>query len=674
MAYDVLFVDHGNPGSNKTFQQLKEKIPYVVQAEQQIKTSPYWRVSSYADIQYFDFDWQPNVHEKHFKHCGINNYGLADNGISLEHTMPSELHINNLLKIDRTDKHEIFYVDTGSHKNFLPTLEKDHTVQMTRFFDSWQKVAKRCANKMNSEYCWIVPSDVDPNTIDFTWYPDFWETNYLHIFGSKYQKNSGVMFVHRDWLEDTAEFKYRNDFIVRGDASAYDKFFLDFFDDNSKISFSTFDTDASSVRFFDNHFDTIKRLTAKSTTKYFWVISGNCNYERFDFSWLPDEDTYDHLHTFPSNDQPYGDTFFIDKHSFDIKSKQVTNFKHYETINFNTQQSVKRIPYDSLVIGHFDFAKAIKDRYKDTPTKYFWITNSLATPLPREDFKYDFAPDYWSPATIYTFAPDNDVMLVPKEAGTWINEQVYDYPHVKKLNIQATEPYVFDTVFVSNGEPDEQKHWNIIKEKCPRAKWVQGVKGRTKAYQAMATASDTDWFYACFAKSEIIDEFDFTWQPDRLKAPCHYIFNGRQVINGLEYGHGGVIMYEKHLTLATNTPDLDFTLSAKHDVVPMLSTIVYAGETEFMAWKTSFRECIKLHRDVVNKNDVDAKYRLKIWRTVGKGKNGEWSMQGGNDAVEFYDAVNGKHEDLSKSYEWEWLQEYFTNKYTSIEKPVIINK
>ena len=52
MAYDVLFVDHGNPGSNKTFQQLKEKIPYVVQAEQQIKTSPYWRVSSYADIQY----------------------------------------------------------------------------------------------------------------------------------------------------------------------------------------------------------------------------------------------------------------------------------------------------------------------------------------------------------------------------------------------------------------------------------------------------------------------------------------------------------------------------------------------------------------------------------------------------------------------------------------------
>lgn len=674
MAYDVLFVDHGNPGSDKTYQQLKTQVPYAVKDTQQIKTSPYWRVSSYAQTENFNFDWEPNVHEKHFTHCGTNTYGLADNGISLEHTAPSELHINNLLKIQRTDKHEVFYVDTGSHQNYKEQLEVKHTVKTTRFFDSWQKVAKRCANKMTAEYCWIVPSDVDPNTIDFSWYPDFWETNYLHIFQSKWQKNSGVMFVHRDWLEDTTEFKYRHDFIVRGDVNAYDKFFLDFFDANSRISENSFMVETHKVRFFDNHLDTIKRLVTKSTTKYFWVLSGNCNYGGFDFTWLPDEDTYDHLHTFASNSQVYGDTFFIDKHSFAIKSKEVTNFKHYETINFNTQQSVKRLPYDSFVIGHFDFAKAIKDRYQDTPTRYFWITNRLATPLPRDEFKYDFAPDYWSPPTIYTFAPNNDIMLVPKDAGPYIYEQVYDYPHIKKLDIKATEPYVFDVVYVSNGEPDEEKHWQIIKNKAPRAKWVRGVQGRTNAYQAMANESNTDWFYACFAKSEIVDTFDFTWQPDRLKAPCHYIFYGKQVINDLEYGHGGVIMYEKHLTLATNNPGIDFTLSAKHDVVPVLSTLVYAGETEYMAWKTAFRECIKLHQDVEMKNDVDAKYRLKIWRTVGNTKNGPWSVQGANDGVEFYDSVKGDPAQLQHSYEWEWLNQYFTKKYTSIENPVIIQQ
>ena len=66
MAYDVLFVDHGNPGSDKTYQQLKTQVPYAVKDAQQIKTSPYLQVSSYAQTEDFDFAWEPNVHEKHF--------------------------------------------------------------------------------------------------------------------------------------------------------------------------------------------------------------------------------------------------------------------------------------------------------------------------------------------------------------------------------------------------------------------------------------------------------------------------------------------------------------------------------------------------------------------------------------------------------------------------------
>ena len=663
MAYDVLFVDHGNPGSQQRFQQLKTQVPYAVQTQQQVKTSPYWRVSSYTQTDNFDFEWVPNIHEKHFNHCGVNNYGLADNGISLEHTVPSELHINNLLKIQRTDKHEVFYVDTGSHQNYKAQLEIEHTVKSTRFFDSWQKVAKRCGNKMTSEYCWIVPSDVDPETIDFSWYPDFWETNYLHIFGSKWQKNSGVMFVHRNWLEDTSEFKYRNDFIVRGDVNAYDKFFLDFFDDNSKISQTTFSAETQKVRFFDNHLDTIKRLTVKSKTKYFWVLSGNCDYTGFDLTWIPDEDTYDHLHTFASNSQVYGDTFFVDKHSFDIKSKQISNFKHYETINFNKQQSVKRIPYDSLVIGHYDFAKAIKDRYKDTPSKYFWITNRIAQPLPRNKFKYDFAPDYWSPATIYTFGPDNDIMLVPKEAGPFIHEQVYDYPHIQKRSTTATERTLMDIIFMSYDEPSAVKRWNILKEKYPRAKWCKNIKGITEAHHHAANMSHTEWFFAVFPKLEILDTFDFTFQPDRLKNPCHYIFNCKNPINGLEYGHGAVILLNKDITLATKNPKLDFTLSGAHDTAPILSAINYYNDTPWLTWRTAFREVMKLKYDVDTNGDVEQKYRLKTWCSVGKGKNAKWSIKGSLDASNFYDNYKDSYEELKKSYDWEWLKNYFNEKY-----------
>ncbi len=669
MAYDVLYIDHGNPDAKLNYSRLKTKAPQTVTDKKQIKTNPYWEVSSHADTSNFDFNWMPDTHLENYDHYGVNTYGFVDNGISMQHNPKGDVHINDFLKINRVTSQQIFYIDTGSHKNYLEDLKLSHDVHSTRFFDSWQNVAKRCLNKMTADYCWIVPSDVDPNTIDFSWFPNYWETNYLHIFKSKWQKNSGVMFLHKDWQQDTTQYKYQDRFVVKADLHAYDKFFLDFFDDNSKISEHSFDMPTTKVRFFDNHLDTIKRLTNKSTTKYFWVLSGNCDYTKFDFTWLPDEKTYDHLHTFSSNKQVYGDTFFVDKHSFAIKSDKLKNFKHYETINFNTQQKVDRLPYEKIKINHFDFASAIKTNYQQSNSKYFWITNSQAT---LKNFAYDYAPDYWSPTTIYTFAPNNDVMLVPKDAGPHITDQVYDYPHIKKLDVEATEPYVFDVVYVSNGEPDEEKHWKIIKSKAPRAKWVRGVKGRTKAYQEMARVSNTNWFYACFAKSEIVEEFDFTWQPDRLKAPCHYIFYGKQTINGLEYGHGGVIMYEKQLTLNTNEPGIDFTLSARHDVVPILSTTVHAGETEYMAWKTAFRECIKLHQDVTTKNDVDAKYRLKIWKSIGETKNGVWSIMGANDGVEFYDSVKGDPVQLQNSYEWEWLNEYFIKKYTSIDQPVII--
>jgi hypothetical protein len=57
---------------------------------------------------------------------------------------------------------------------------------------------------------------------------------------------------------------------------------------------------------------------------------------------------------------------------------------------------------------------------------------------------------------------------------------------------------------------------------------------------------------------------------------------------------------------------------------------------------------------------VENEYRLKVWLKEDSGTiaNGHWSSKGAQDAVEFYDEVNGKFEDLKKSYEWDWLASY----------------
>jgi hypothetical protein len=74
-----------------------------------------------------------------------------------------------------------------------------------------------------------------------------------------------------------------------------------------------------------------------------------------------------------------------------------------------------------------------------------------------------------------------------------------------------------------------------------------------------------------------------------------------------------------------------------------------------MTWRTAFREVLKLKASLP---DVESEYRLNKWLTHGHMSNGEWSVWGAEDAVEYYDSVAGDFEQLRKSYDWAWLASY----------------
>jgi hypothetical protein len=65
-----------------------------------------------------------------------------------------------------------------------------------------------------------------------------------------------------------------------------------------------------------------------------------------------------------------------------------------------------------------------------------------------------------------------------------------------------------------------------------------------------------------FAKLEVSSSFDWSWQPDRLQEPKHYIFHALNPVNGLEYGHQAMIAYNRKLVLENTAPGLDFTLDS----------------------------------------------------------------------------------------------------------------
>lgn len=135
-------------------------------------------------------------------------------------------------------------------------------------------------------------------------------------------------------------------------------------------------------------------------------------------------------------------------------------------------------------------------------------------------------------------------------------------------------------------------------------------------------------------------------------------------MNGLEYGHQGLIAYNKKLVLATEEiQGLDFTLSQPHGVEPVLSGVAHYNSDPWSTWRTAFREVVKLRHYYNTTADVETEYRLNAWQKNAQGDHAEWSLRGAQDAVEYYDSVLGNYDSLLLTFEWAWLRNYFNSRY-----------
>jgi len=283
------------------------------------------------------------------------------------------------------------------------------------------------------------------------------------------------------------------------------------------------------------------------------------------------------------------------------------------------------------------------------------------------------AVNLWRPETKAVIPIDAaaGVVVVPKTAVPYIKTQIYDYPYIDKSCRGWMQNRPLDKVFISNGESNADSNYQHLlcvlgQPNHNRVHRQDGVNGRVAAYQMAAQRSRTPWFFAVFAKLRVSQTFDWTWQPDLLQQPKHYIFHARNPVNGLEYGHQAMIAYNRRMTLENTGQGLDFTLDQPHEVVPVISGVACYDETPWMAWRTAFREVVKLRHSLP---DVENEYRLNRWMTQGHGRYGAFSVMGAQDAIEYYDQVSGDFNQLKKSYEWSWLAAY-----ASVKRPQLFTQ
>ena len=406
------------------------------------------------------------------------------------------------------------------------------------------------------------------------------------------------------------------------------------------------------VPFVDSYFETLKGVVNDISTEYFWFFANFTNIRPVDFlDYIPEQHEREQIHvwytTHPMGGlNKEGNVMLIPTKKFKQQMHELKFLRDFKDINYHAHAMLFQQPIQKT---HFQLKDPIK-AYKNNPTFYKWMINIdlVDAPLP------NFYPSFWEDEKMYTWGENKDIMLVPGDRDI---KQFYDIDRSVHFDLEY-ETKQMDIVFLSYDEPSADKYWKVLKEKYPRAKRIQGVKGRTQAYHAAAAMSETAYFFAVFPTIELEDSFDFSFQPDRLKHACHYIFHAKNPVNGLEYGHRAVILYNKHLCLSTIHPSLDFTLSQPHTVVPQLCGTSHFNQTPEISWRVAFREVLKLCE---MKPTVESKHRLKKWCELGKGAYALLVQRGALDAVEYYKEVNGDKRALMMSYELDWLKEKFNS-------------
>lgn len=630
-----------------------------------------WAVPEEVDASKIDFSWVPDPGAPPYVYHFSTEFQMS---VGLTYTVPgaSDPHFGTDIptkgKVKATQTLDIFFVDKNNktaNARFEALQARYPTAQKIRFMNGWVETIKRCVTRTNTTKFWVISSENVYDEFNFEWHAQPWQSFMLHIFGSQWQKWSDTFLInkaefmrHAKWAKSLEEFPNLNfvhDQPVYRPDDLYDIYFVDHSNIGSKEQLEKVQKrypQAKTARFVDNYLDTLKRVVSAAETEYVWVINSICDYSKFDFTWQPDPWQAKMLHVFPSNDQKFGDTFYVHVPTFKEQMNRISLLDWFETVNYCDAQIVPRLPMDIVVYDEDTVVEAVKTHQYSGPFTIFRSSSTTAQ-IPA------FSPSIWrkKDRSVHVLSKSGALCMVPRDAKTQIDTQVYDYPYIanhKELYAPDTD---LDIIYISNGEVEAERWYeHLVRSVGNRAvKRVQNIPGRSEAYKAAAALSGTPWFFAVFAKLEVDPTFDWTWQPDFLQEPKHYIFNARNPVNGLVYGHQAILAYNKKLTLSTDDHGLDFTLSQKHEVVNMMSGVAHYNMDPWTTWRTAFRECIKLR----NNADAESARRLEVWRTVAEGENADWSIRGANDAVAFYDSVSGDMNELLKTYEWKWLNDYY---------------
>ena len=670
--FDIVICDKSSPNSKKHIDAVKDQYPYaktvrywgdyvstINRAVDLVRTSHFWFVSSECDLSDWNFNWQPDAWEQQQIHCWSNNRNKFGSVFLIPKDQWNRQQPKKLEFFKDINYHQAQFKSEQPHK-FLADTSADNLasgVHHIRHLGDFNNLVLRCCESSPTEMFYLFLDHQQPLEWLYRDLPDpGWNQSTVYHFHKPNQKYGEIFLINKRKYLATAvsDFTDLDDVMYVAVETIkpvqYRAVVLQHTDQESHVCNQYFST--SYVRFFGNYLSTFKRLP--KVKDKLWVFTDLSDYENFDWNYLP-APWDSKIDVWPAGNQKQGDTFLLSA-EFLRSVDQLQYIHDWPNIDYD-HEPVIRQPWPVIWYWGDNLADIVKSVEFNADYLYFNHTDIKNVELQE--------PSFWAEPNIYDQGGRGAHALIPKQAKSVIERQIYDYEFIIRTPNSRTVEFPQNVFFISYDETNADANFEELLKQTPNVGRVHGIQGMVPALKKCAESATTPWFWAVFGKTKIVENFNWSWTPDFFKNPCNYVFHGYNPVLEHSYGHGGVILYNTEWVQDVKEWGFDFTMSYELETVPIVSTYVDYANTPMTAWRTAVREGYKLAYHLNQRPSVEDQFILDLWLNKQATTHGPWSRLGAHMGQELF--KQGVSYQLLM--DWDWLKQMFDNLLAVSEVP-----
>jgi hypothetical protein len=366
-------------------------------------------------------------------------------------------------------------------------------------------------SQSTTEHFWIINEYCDYRNFDWDWDfeflpdEDIWSEEHNNVWPSFHQKDSGT------WLCSSGPSEviiYRNDVSPIRLKTEMGKNWIY----HKNFDISTFDfgwrpgktpliyqwanngplyivPNATEVKLMEyNNSDAIPRYEIKTTLEdliqehideVFWALNSDLNYDKFNFSWRPNEENFMHVNAFGTELSKDIQIYYVNGPLYNLGFNQ---YNYITDKDINIDHNLDMF-YIERLVDNKDRYEELKSRFpklqrtrylsswvdtinrccNKSNTKLFWVLNSE---IDYTDFKFDFYPSRWQIEMVHVFGTQwshwGNTYLVNRDIFEEKTKYIKQIEHIDILNFVKTKrtravDRLYDTVLIGHGNKHDMK-------------------------------------------------------------------------------------------------------------------------------------------------------------------------------------------------------------------------